>query len=303
MRKRFGAIVAACALALCMVGMLAGCSSSNYQPESKSPTVATPTIGQSGTLRVGVNTGKSPLAGMGSDKSKIIGIDVDVAAAIADYMGLKLSIVDVGSDPESALKDGKVDIVMGIDSSDSTTAFWLSDEYLPTGVALFALTSSNATVPTKDSNPTVAAQISSKSAWAVTNEFGDSALKTATNLSDAFNQLSSGSVNYVASDAIIGLYAAHHQGIGVSMVALLANPSGYCVGVSSSNTQLRTSVTEAVSTLTSNGTIGVIESKWLGQSLDLAKTVKTAGAASASASSSASSSAAESSSSSAAAAA
>lgn len=284
--------------------MLAGCaSSSTYEPEAKSAKVSSPTIGQDGTLRVGVNTDKSPLAGMGKDNAKIIGMDVDIAAAIADELGLKLSIVDVGSDPEGALKDGKVDIVMGIDSSDTTDAFWLSDEYLPTGVALFSLSSGKATVPTKDSGASIAAQISSKSAWAVTNEFGDASLKTATTLADAFTQLDSGKVNYVASDAIIGSYAARLQGLDVQIVALMDSAGGYCVGVSSENSQLRTSIEEALKTLTSNGMIGVIEMKWLGQSLDLTSVGKTAGAAATKSSSSSSSAAAESDSSSSAAAA
>ena len=89
------------------------------------------------TLRVGVNTENPPLAGMGS--GKIIGIDVDIAAALADELGLKLSVVDVGSDPAGALANGTVDVVLGIDDSASDGDFWRSASYLPTGIALFAL--------------------------------------------------------------------------------------------------------------------------------------------------------------------
>ena len=143
MRKRLSVIVVACVFACAMSIMLAGCAGdSTYEPEGKSPTVSSPTIGQSGTLRVGVNTEKSPLAGMSSDGERIIGIDVDVAAAIADELGLKLSIVDVGSDPAGALSNGKVDIVMDIDSSDAPSGVWVSERYVPTGIALFALSSS-----------------------------------------------------------------------------------------------------------------------------------------------------------------
>ncbi|WP_241157380.1 transporter substrate-binding domain-containing protein [Adlercreutzia sp. ZJ242] len=278
MRKRLHAVVL-CAAAFCMMLVLAGCSGgSTYQPELKSATVTTPTIGQADTLRVGVNTEKSPLAGMGSEK--IIGIDVDIAAALADELGLKLSIVDVGSDPEDALAQGKVDIVMGIDNSDASN-FWLSEEYLPTGVALFALTSSNADVPDAASSPKIAAQVSSKSAWAVSNEFGDEALTSTTNLADAFAQLESGKVQYVASDALIGLYAAHRAGLDTTVVALMAKPSGYCVGVAKDNTALQTTVTDALKTLVDQGVVNVIEMKWLGQSLDFSSTPLTAGATSA----------------------
>lgn len=277
--KRLRALFAVCALAACLTVVLAGCSgTSNYQPELGEATVSSPTIGEDGTLRVGVNTENSPLAGMSSSNDRIIGIDVDIAAAIADELGLKLSIVDVGSDPEGAIADGKVDIVMGIDDSEAPDGMWLSDEYLPTSVALFALSSSNPGVPTKDSNPKIAAQVSSTSAWAVSNEFGDDALTSTTNLADSFSQLESGSVQYVAADAVIGLYAAHHQGLDVTIVALMSNPSGYCVGVSQSNPTLQTTVSDVVGNLVDNGTIKVIEAKWLGQDVDVSGMQKTAGA-------------------------
>ena len=98
-------------------------SQQSYTPPEKSATVSSPTIGKSGTLRVGVNAGSPPLAGSPSSSSKIVGIDVDVAAALADQLGLKLEIVDVGTDPEAALKEGKVDVAMGI-GSESDVSFW-----------------------------------------------------------------------------------------------------------------------------------------------------------------------------------
>ena len=228
-------------------------------------------------MRVGVNTDNQPLAGQPESSSKIVGIDVDVAAALADSFGLKLEIVDVGSDAESALKEGTVDIVMGIDKSDSSTSFWKSDAYLPTAVALFSAPS-NTQVPTNTAETKIAAQVSSKSAWAVTNEFDKAAFSTTNDLKSAFSELESGQVQYVAADAIIGTYAAHSAGDDVHIVALMQQAVGYGVGVSDANTDLKQAVSEALATLTSNGTIDVIETKWLGTALDLSSTPLTAGA-------------------------
>ena len=50
------------------------------------------------------------------------------------------------------------------------------------------------------------------------------------------------------------------------------------MGVSDANTDLKQAVSEALATLTGNGTIGVIETKWLGTALDLSSTPLTAGA-------------------------
>ncbi len=262
-------MVALGAALACMTLMLAGCNSSNsYQPELKSAQVASPVIGEDGTLRVGVNTENPPLAGMGS--GKIIGIDVDIASAMADQLGLKISIVDVGSDPAAAIADKKVDVVMGIDAANIEGDYWTSSSYLPTGIAVFAL-SPDAGIPEEGGEATFAAQQSSKSAWAVSNEFGESALTPTDTLKDAFVALRDGKVQYVAADAIIGLYAAHglDEGLDVSIVAMLMKPSGYCMAVAADNTDLQTAAGDVLTNLVSNGTIDVIERKWLGTSVAL----------------------------------
>lgn len=262
--RAMGAIVFSALMAISLIG----CSSSEqYTPSLASPSVTTPTIGEDGVLRVGVNSDRSPLAGMGSEK--IIGIDVDIAAAMADELGLKLEVSDIGTDAEKAIADNEVDLVLDIDSSETHSGFWTSEDYIPTGVALFALDSASSTVPETASDKSIAAQVSSKSAWAVTNAFGTDALASTTDLATAFSDLSSGSIDYVAADVIIGMYAANRQGIDVKVVALLGAPTGYCAGVAQENTELQDIVKDTLARLKSNGTIEVIEKKWLGATIDL----------------------------------
>lgn len=286
--KRLKTLVSCCvATALTLVG-LTGCSSQeSYTPPEKSPVLSTPAVGKEGTLRVGLDMDNAPFSAQPQGSSKTAGIDVDVAAALADSLGLKLEMVDVGSDPESALESNKVDVVVGVKKSDSDATFWKSDPYLETSVALFA-SSSSASVPTESSSPEIAAQVSSTSSWAVTNEFGDSALTPTNDLKSAFSSLESGEVEYVAADAVIGTYAAKNAGNEASIIALLQQPSGYCVGVLDSNTDLKQAISEAVASLVDNGIISVIETKWLGTALDLSNVPLTATAKSSSSSSSAS---------------
>jgi polar amino acid transport system substrate-binding protein len=183
-------------------------------------------------------------------------------------MGLKVSIVDVGTDPATALANNQVDIVLGIDDSSTEGDFWVSSSYLPTGIAVFAL-SADAGIPTEGSDATFAAQASSKSAWAVSNDFGESSLTSTDSLKEAFEMLQEGTVKYVAAEASIGLYAAHGQGIDASIVAMMMKPTGYAMGVSSSNTDLQTAASNALTTLSDQGIIDVIEKKWLGQAISL----------------------------------
>lgn len=275
LRKLLGTLVVVC-MASAMALPLAGCGSGEeYTPQLGEPKLSSPAIGQNGTLRVGVNTNNSPLAGKSGDK--IIGIDVDIAAALADELGLHVEIVDVGGDASGAIDDGKVDIALGIDSTSTQPGYWTSSQYLPTGVALFELESSNKTTPTAESKPKVAAQVSSKSAWAVNNVFGEESLESATDLPTAFEDLKSGKVEYVASDAIIGLYAASRAGVDVKIVALLDTASGYCAMAAESNTDLQNAVEDALTLIAQNGVVGVIEDKWLGQTVDLSSLPKIEG--------------------------
>ena len=281
-RWKIGAVV--CAVVACLSLALVGCQSQSYKPEGKSQTISATALGTDGTLRAGVNASSAPLAGQTSSSSRIVGIDVDVAAYIADQLGCKVEIVDVGNDPASALEDGRVDIVLGVDASNEDATYWKSTSYLQTGVALFG-TASESAVPTTDSNPKIAAQASSKSSWRVTNLFGDDALVVQSDLKSAFDALAKGSARYVAADAVIGTYVSHTNEYDAKIVALLQDPSGYCVAVSEKNTELQGAVTSAVDKLTKGGVMSVIEAKWLGGPIDLnAITVVKAATADASAS-------------------
>lgn len=259
-----------CALvsALCLCLALSGCGGAGaYQPKELSPSVASPVIGQDGTLRVGVDgDGGAPF--VASSGTPMTGLDIDLAAALANQLGLKLSIVNVGADAESALENGEVDIVMGQSSSDESKTVWISDPYLQTGVALFA-GSGNTTVPTRDSSPVIAAQSSSTSEWAVENAFGESAVMAASDLTSAFSSVETGKAAYVAVDAVIGSYAALYQNVDVSPVALLGSVGGYCIGVSADNADLQKAVADALSAISGNGVASVVSTKWLGGAIDL----------------------------------
>lgn len=280
--KRLKIAVLACMVVACMGLLLSGCQSQAYTPEPKAQTIANNALGKSGTLRVGVNASSAPLAGQTSSSSRIVGIDADVAAYLADDLGVKVEVVDVGNDPATALKEGTVDIVLGVDASDTEAEYWRSASYIQTGVALFGA-ANESSIPTTDSKPKIAAQASSKSSWRVTNLFGDESLVSQTDLKSAFDALSTGAAKYVAADVVIGTYVSYSNGFSDKIVALLQDPSGYCAAVSASNTELQNAIGAAVTKLNNGGMMGVIEKKWLGSTIDLDKmtVIKAAGSDSA----------------------
>lgn len=261
--KRASILVVTLVMALSMAVALCGCTSNNYTPQAKEQTISNSALKSSGTLRVGVNASNAPYAAESS--GSIVGIDVDIAAALADELGLKLELVDVGSSVDTAFTKDNVDIVMGVAKSNS--AYWMSDSYMSSAVALFSLTQ-NATAPTQSGSFSVAAQSSSMSAWEVTDHYGESCLRNSADLQGAFESLQTGSVNYVAADSTIGAYVVHSS-VEAYPVALLQDPSSYCIAAPTTNVELQKAVSEALSTLKNGGVISVIQKKWLGDLADI----------------------------------
>ncbi len=265
MKRRIMSVVLV-AFAAVLTFALAGCQSEPYEPEALSPKISSPAIVQDGVLKVGVDTTSSPFAGQVN--GKIVGLDVDTAAALADQLGLKLELVDISASGVSALEDGSVDIVLGLTSADADDSLWLSDPYIQTAVALFS-SPGNTTVPTAASAPTIAAQTSSMSAWAVENIFGEASLVPCEDLKSAFSSVETGSAAYVAADAVIGSYAAKMNNVDVQIIALLENAGGYCIGVSADNTDLQSAIADALGTVQSGGILDIVDMKWLGSEMDL----------------------------------
>lgn len=262
--KRISLLAVSLVAALCLAVPLVGCSSTTYEPQLKEQTVSDSALNTAGTLRVGVNASNAPYSV--EQSGSIVGIDVDIAAALADEMGLKLELVDVGTGVDTAFSQENVDIVMGV--SEANSAYWMSDPYMTSGIALFSLTQ-GAQAPTSAGSFKIAAQSSSMSAIEVESHYGSGCLENAADPQSAFDSLNTGAVDYVAADSTIGEYVVHVSGIEAYPIALLQDPSSYSIAVNTTNTALQTSVQEALLTLANGGVIDVIQSKWLGDQVDL----------------------------------
>ena len=92
----------------------------------------------SGVIKVGVNPTLPPLAKF-NDKNEIVGFDVDYAAAIAEMLGVKLEVVQVGSpDRIPFVASGKIDFVMGAMTRNPTRAKVI-DFTLPVHTEVFGI--------------------------------------------------------------------------------------------------------------------------------------------------------------------
>ncbi|MDR2196985.1 MAG: transporter substrate-binding domain-containing protein [Coriobacteriales bacterium] len=228
--------------------------------------VVPPTVAASGILRVGVDSSHAPFAGIAN--GSLIGIDIDIAAALADDLGLKLEIVDiVGQDASALLADGSIDIVMGIQQDDPAAPVAAQvGPYLVDAPAVFALDFAGAAGDFDLgglNGVKVAAQEGSLSAWQIGELYGEDWVSNYPSLNAAFDALESGEVSYAAADAVVGSFLAVKYP-NIDCAALLTDPTGIYMGVAVSNLELLDTLQTSLRTIRDNGVLEVIIDKWLG---------------------------------------
>lgn len=239
---------------------------SNLTPQLDSSATITP-----GTLTVGINASNSPYGGTNSS-NQTVGIDVDVAAAIAQELGLRMQIVDVGSNGRSALNNGQVDVAMGLTKSGTGDIIAYSDSYIDDGLSLFCL-STNKPVSIND----VAAQVNAGSAKILVQADTAAATKVGellgtdkvvikSTMQAAFDALSAGDELYLVTDAVVGDYFARNYENIIRMGFLGADcvVPMYAITLTQ-NSALSSGVNNAIKTIEQNGIMQVIALKWLGE--------------------------------------
>ncbi|MDR1421748.1 MAG: transporter substrate-binding domain-containing protein [Coriobacteriales bacterium] len=270
-QKRMNPVVSALLIGI-LVGsqlLLGGCFAENSGEALTlgSPKVAPPAIATEGVLRVGVDSSHAPFAVL-SDDDVLTGIDIDIAAALADDLGLRLELVDmIGQDASTLLSEGSIDVIMDIRADDLTAPVAAQvGPYLVDGPAIFTVGLSN-TAGSFDlatlNGMRVSAYEGSLSAWQIGELYGEDWVDTYPTLNEAFDALNSGTVSYAAADAVIGSFLAVTYD-NIDCVALLTDPSGIYMGVGISNLELLDTLQGSLRAIRDNGVLGVITNMWLG---------------------------------------
>lgn len=263
---RIGRIAVVAALSALLV-VVAGCGAKEKQP-ARAAKVSPPAVKTAGTLSVGVDMSQPPFAG--EDAGKKAGIDIDVAAAVAQKLGLIVEYVDVKpSDAATALAEGTVDMVMSVPLTDaSLSTMSLAGSYIADGPAFFIATESTAPVTpylTLDNVTAgdIAVQKKSLAYWKITGERGEQAVKVYPSLRDAISALDEGKTKVAAGDAIVGAYIARDFP-NVHFVGQLSPADPLAVAVAADNATLSDSVRATLDGLVADGVIATIRRKWVG---------------------------------------
>ena len=259
------AAIVTVALAVGVMTALTGCQTETEVQSNLTPQLESGTTITDGTLTVGVNASNSPYAGVNSN-NETVGFDVDVAAAIADELGMKLQIVDVSSNGRSALTNGQVDVSMGMTKSGNADTVTYTPAYINDGASLFCLESNRpASVSDLDAGSKILVQGETTAAYTVQAALGADAVQATSTMQEAFDALESGQQKYLVADAVIGSYFARNYSDVVRVDFLSADSVTPMYAVTlTANSEVSAAVSNALNTIMQNGVLRVIEAKWLG---------------------------------------
>lgn len=269
-RTRIVQVIVSIVTAACVVA-LSGCSGYPSVQEAEkalepTPVVSAPTVKTDGVLTIGINSSNAPYAWAPDSGSSVIqGVDVDVALALAEQMGLTARFVNVGTTVTGA-STGAVDVVVGVSPAQITDGLSVVvGSYADAAPAVFMKGAAAGTVATLDeiiAGPT-GVQSDSASSKTLAEMAPTAPQQGFATLNDAFDALEAGTVKYVVCDSFMGGYLADSYD-DIELVGALQMPTTRGVAVAAGNGELQTAVQSALDTLASNGVQDLIRTSWVG---------------------------------------
>lgn len=244
--------------------MLAGCASAPRAARKlPTPKLRPPAIARAGVLRVAVDAHYPPFASF--EDGRLVGIDGDVAEALAAQLGLTAEFVDVPADGiGAALREKRADVALGgVPITEAALSeVTVATSYLSDAPVLFSRGTS-VTVDDLASIPRIAVQKQSPSYWLLRGKVGEERLLVVPSLREAFAAASAGKADAVAGDAIVGGYI-RREFPQLLYAGQLADATPLAVTSGKDSSQIEPAVREAMDELAATGVLDAIRGKWLG---------------------------------------
>ena len=266
--KKILAIVLAVAM-IASAAMLAGCGNSS-STESKTDDAATEAAAANGKLTMATNAYFPPYEYY--EGEKIVGIDAEVAQAIADKLGMELEIVDIEFDSIIAgVQTGKYDMGMAgmtvTEEREKSVDF--SSSYA-TGIQSVIVPEDSEITSVDDiladgATYKVGVQLSTTGDIYITDDLGDAAADRVVEYqtgNDAVAALSSGKVDAVIIDnEPAKSYVAASTGLKILDTEYVSED--YAICFAKDNTELKDKVNGALEELIADGTVKTIIDKYI----------------------------------------
>lgn len=257
--KKLLAVMLAAMMLLAMVA----CGNNNNEPTPE----PTPTPDETKTLYMATEGTFPPYEYYDGDK--LVGIDVEVAGAIAEKLGMKLEVVDIAFDSiVSGVQAGKYDMGMAgmTVNEERLEKVNFSDSY-STGIQV-VIVKEGGKVQSLDDMGAEGVIIGTQSGTTgftyASGDFGDEKVKGFTKTTDAVAALINGQVDCVMLDnePAKALVAANADA-GLSILDTAYTVEDYAIAINKDNNDLLTKVNTALAELKADGTLQGIIDKYI----------------------------------------
>ena len=250
-------------LAVMMVLSLAACGAKTEAPAAKNEAAFT-TI-ESGKLIMSTNAAFPPYE-MVADDGSFEGIDVEVAGAIAQKLGLELVIDDMDFDAALlAVQQGKSDMVMaGVTvTEDRQMVMNFSDSYA-TGVQVIIVNEGSDVTIDNLAEKMIGTQRATTGYIYASGDYGEDHVTAYDNGASAVQALINGQVDCVIIDsAPAEAFVAANAGLTILDTEYVTED--YAIGVAKGNTALLDAINAALVELIEDGTVQAIVDKYIAE--------------------------------------
>ena len=252
--KKFTKIISIL-MALALVFVCAGCGAADTGSEANANTK---------TLVMGTNASFPPYEFV-DNNNKIVGIDAEIAAAVAEKLGYNLEIKDMEFDSLiTAVQSGAIDFALaGMTVTDERKeSVDFSDTYA-TGVQVIIVPEKSAIASVEDlSGKTIGVQAGTTGDIYCTDEFGQDMVKQYKNGAEAIAALKNGQVECVVIDNEPAKnYVKANEGLKILETEYAVED--YAAAISKENTELKDNFNKALTELKDEGKIDEIINKYI----------------------------------------
>ena len=266
--KKIIAMLMAMMLVVSGIALFTACDNTNTTEETTAAqTTEAATEAETKVLKMATNAYFQPYEFY--QDGKIVGIDAEIAAAIAEKLGMELEIVDMEFDSIiTAVKEGSVDFGMAgmTITEDRLLEVDFSISYA-SGVQAIIVKEGSAITCVDDlyaegASYKVGVQLGTTGDIYATDDFGSDNVTTYANGNEAVLALIGGSVDCVIIDnePAKALVAAN---AGLTILETAYANEDYAICVNKDNAELLAKIDQAIKDLTADGTIDAIIAKYI----------------------------------------
>lgn len=262
-----------CGLAGVLAIGIAGCSggSSNSESKSDNSTKSGYSLVKDGTLTVGTSADYPPFENL--ENGEAVGLDIDIAKAVAEELGLKCEVKNLQFDAilPAIQSGGQVDIgISGITvdpdrkkTVDFTSSYYTDDQAIAT-MKDSGITKNNANEELNKSGVVIAVQSGTTGEDYCKENYPNATIQSYGNSTDAFAAMQAGQANAVCTNAAVVKNMLASAYTNAEVVVSVATGEEYAIAVSRDNSELTKLIDEAIKKLTDSGKIEELTNKWLG---------------------------------------